>query len=52
MAKKIKTKLIMFTKSGYRCLAGIYESKSEAKTIAKEMIEDGFAFSYQLSPVK
>ena len=46
--KKISTKLVCFTSSGYPCYHGIKESRKEAISTARRLIDEGYAFSYKI----
>jgi hypothetical protein len=50
--KSIPTKVICFTSAGYQCYHAIKPSKKEAIKTAKELIDEGYAFSYKLYDVK
>ena len=45
--KKIPTALFCFTSSGYPCYHGKFSTKKDAIQTAKELIDEGFAFSYK-----
>lgn len=46
--KPIKCKLVCFTRWGSICLNKVCNTISEAKTTAKELIDDGYAFDYKI----
>lgn len=50
--KAIPTKVVCFTSAGYPCYHGEKPSKKEATETAKELINEGYAFSYKLYKVK
>ena len=44
--------LVVWNRWGYPCLRGKCESKAAARRTAREMIEDGFGFSYKIITAK
>jgi hypothetical protein len=46
--KKIPTKLVCYTSSGYTCYRGIKGLKNEAISTARRLIDEGYAFSYKI----
>ena len=50
--KAQKTFLICFTRWGYPCLRDTFPSKAQALKTARELIDEGFAFSYKTKAIK
>lgn len=46
--KAIKCLLVCYTAWGSTCLHQVCQSKREARESAREMIDEGFAFSYTI----
>lgn len=50
MGKPIRTKLEMWTSWGYCMTPQIFSSKSKALEYAHEMLDNGYIFSFKVSP--
>ena len=50
--KSVNCKLICWTSRGYECFSTQCPSIKRARELGKQMVDDGFAFSYNIYRIK